>query len=845
MIFTFYSYKGGVGRTMALTNVAELFYIQGSKVLLVDWDLEAPGLERFYPQQADAILSKPGLMEILTDYKQHMSEEKQKEEKDALLPKIEDYLTTIKSKENSSMMLLSAGKRDKNNFSDYAHRVQSFDWQDFYQNWEGEIFFEWLRKEFEQIADIVLIDSRTGVTEIGGVTIYQFADVVVLLCAPNQQNIEGTYEMAKNFIRPEVKEIRQGRPLDLLIVPARVEDRAETRLLNAFKDQFIDKFDDFKPATLIGSLNSFWDLKIPYVPYYSFNEVISILDEGNKPSEDMVRAFSSLGNVMRSFVPISIKPQKDIQNLVHIAMRFPLRVLVVDTDNHTRMDLKVLLENWGYDVQVAEGNGQQLISQSKKIAISYRPHVVIIGLRLIDSYDEADNSGLELTKELKSAHCILYTGYLTHVLAREALNIDNISIVGKEESPERLHVAINNAVKDTAALRDLTIEMPMAWSPDKVIETIFGSTNNIPSDMVGDVISRLFPNSSKIKLELMTDLDNSPLLRKSQSVVLKAWEDDFEPVIIKLAPSQIIEKEIQNYKRYIYRRLTGNYTARLERSVIFWSLGGLTYINIGSDKLLSFSTIYREQEYQEILKPLRFFFTETWGSNYARQTELGESLLTFYNNAFDLQARLSVSPQGQVQKITSPLGNQLPNPIYWVNHHKKESAIKNAKLAITHGNLHSDNILVDKDNVWAIDFEKSGEGPIFRDFVELEIDIITRLLSLHKNNLSDLFEICVLLASPADLGETYKANRLHNVQLNKALAVIQGLRSIAYTVTGISDFREYLWTLLLSAVNLMSTISEDDPRKMRALIYSSVICSRFDHWDEIWPPQDWPKLSIL
>ncbi|HYE71696.1 MAG TPA: P-loop NTPase, partial [Blastocatellia bacterium] len=45
MIYTFYSYKGGVGRSMALANVAEWLYRQGLRVVIIDWDLEAPGLE--------------------------------------------------------------------------------------------------------------------------------------------------------------------------------------------------------------------------------------------------------------------------------------------------------------------------------------------------------------------------------------------------------------------------------------------------------------------------------------------------------------------------------------------------------------------------------------------------------------------------------------------------------------------------------------------------------------------------------------------------------------------------------------------------------------------------------
>ena len=42
---TFYSYKGGVGRTMAMANVAALLARKGRKVVMLDFDLEAPGLD--------------------------------------------------------------------------------------------------------------------------------------------------------------------------------------------------------------------------------------------------------------------------------------------------------------------------------------------------------------------------------------------------------------------------------------------------------------------------------------------------------------------------------------------------------------------------------------------------------------------------------------------------------------------------------------------------------------------------------------------------------------------------------------------------------------------------------
>lgn len=47
-VVTFYSFKGGTGRTMAMANVAWILATNGKRVLVMDWDLEAPGLHRYF-----------------------------------------------------------------------------------------------------------------------------------------------------------------------------------------------------------------------------------------------------------------------------------------------------------------------------------------------------------------------------------------------------------------------------------------------------------------------------------------------------------------------------------------------------------------------------------------------------------------------------------------------------------------------------------------------------------------------------------------------------------------------------------------------------------------------------
>lgn len=75
MIYTFYSFKGGVGRSMAMANIAEILCRRGLNVLMVDFDLEAPGLERFFDVddaivRPNKILERRGVIDLLYSYKE-------------------------------------------------------------------------------------------------------------------------------------------------------------------------------------------------------------------------------------------------------------------------------------------------------------------------------------------------------------------------------------------------------------------------------------------------------------------------------------------------------------------------------------------------------------------------------------------------------------------------------------------------------------------------------------------------------------------------------------------------------------------------------------------------------
>ncbi|NUP23145.1 MAG: AAA family ATPase [Streptomyces sp.] len=307
MIVTFYSYKGGVGRSMALANIADQLARSGMRVLMVDFDLEAPGLEHFFPIEHERVRGREGLLDLLLAFKYAMSvaaSSADEGEEDAYRD-LDRYICNVypRRSDGGRLDLLAAGLRQTDEqITRYGSELRRFDWQDFYYVWSGELFFEWFRRTCAEQYDVVLVDSRTGVTELGGVCAYQLADAVVALCAPNLQNMEGTAWMVRHFLSPQVKAVRGDRPLEVLVVPSRV-DQQDPGLLADFTERFARTFGRFTPLALDEAGLTFWELQVPYVPAYAFDEQV-ITDPGRTDDRRaLVRAYDNLRNAIALLAP--------------------------------------------------------------------------------------------------------------------------------------------------------------------------------------------------------------------------------------------------------------------------------------------------------------------------------------------------------------------------------------------------------------------------------------------------------------------------------------------------------------------------------------------------------------
>jgi DNA-binding NarL/FixJ family response regulator len=471
-----------------------------------------------------------------------------------------------------------------------------------------------------------------------------------------------------------------------------------------------------------------------------------------------------------------------------------------------------MLEPQGYRVQVAEGLGQELPNLAITLARSFRPHVAIVDLRLLDEYRD-ERSGLGLLHSLQPARCILYSAYLKPEVTREALKeYGAYDCIGKSEKPERLMYAIAEAALESCAgRRGLSVRLPSAWTHKKIVQTFFGDETDIPPDIVEDVIGQLFPDNREVVLETMEgEVASSISAYQRRSIVLKVYPDDLEPKVIKLAPVKRVRSEARNYQEYIRDRLIGSFYAQLERSAEFWDLGGSVYTFLGSSlkNLPSFSAFYRrEKDPEMILRPLKHFFKEVWRRHYEeRKRPENQSLFQIYDRSFRLKERLESFTNQEEKRAFPGLPGAHTNPVPWVLRHSDSSFIPEARVAITHGDVHGDNLFVDGEHAWAIDFERTGPGHVLRDFVELEVDILTRLATTNSQDLSGFYELAVALAAPTDPSTACQptASLSTKAEARKALYVISGIRCMAKEASRCRDSREYYWGLLLESQHCYS-----------------------------------------
>ncbi len=228
---TFYSYKGGVGRTLAAANFAVYLAKLGQKTVVIDFDLEAPGMDSKFPA-LELPDGQKGILDYVLDY-QLTNVDPGSIEQICLQVPVES------SGDNIPLWLIPAGDYRS---SEYYRKLNQLDWSlIFSEEREGVAFFqEFLARINRELQpDFVIIDSRTGIGEIAGFCTQQLADEVMMLSSLSAESIKMTGHIGQLIRQSEIAEAL-GKSIDVKVVVSRVPKPED---LEVFKKRCCELFE--------------------------------------------------------------------------------------------------------------------------------------------------------------------------------------------------------------------------------------------------------------------------------------------------------------------------------------------------------------------------------------------------------------------------------------------------------------------------------------------------------------------------------------------------------------------------------------------------------------------------
>jgi MinD-like ATPase involved in chromosome partitioning or flagellar assembly/tetratricopeptide (TPR) repeat protein len=290
-IVTFYSYKGGTGRTMALANVAWILASSGKRVLVADWDLESPGLHRFFrPFISPAtVRSSGGVIDLIRAYEEevHKVTANRPDYWYEEFARVTQYAFSIgwQFGDGGRLDFLPAGRQN----SAYTKTLTSLDWDEFHRRLGGNRFFQALRSDIKRRYDYTLIDSRTGLSDVADICTMHLPDILVDCFTLSDQGIDGAAEVART-----IRKTMQRRSLRILPVPMRV-DAAEKEKADAGRTLARRRFEGL-PAGLddAGRLRYWSRVEIPYQAYYAYEETLATFGDEPGDSKSLLSAYERL-----------------------------------------------------------------------------------------------------------------------------------------------------------------------------------------------------------------------------------------------------------------------------------------------------------------------------------------------------------------------------------------------------------------------------------------------------------------------------------------------------------------------------------------------------------------------
>ncbi|MEY2914385.1 MAG: hypothetical protein RLZZ184_3694 [Cyanobacteriota bacterium] len=232
-VVTFFSFKGGVGRTTALVATALTLARNGHRVAIVDLDLEAPGLSTiFFKDKVENF----GVIDYLLEKKIQNSNWSLRND----ILRINHPL--LLGNLGEQIYLFTAGNVDNN----YLEKLARLDFQNLVDHQLPETF-KGMLKELESAVkplDFILLDSRAGFHDIGGLALTDLSHAAVIFGRQSRQSWAGLTYVIRRLSRPLFEE-REKFPVILVHAMALASlERRRNEELREFKEQAYTAFQE-------------------------------------------------------------------------------------------------------------------------------------------------------------------------------------------------------------------------------------------------------------------------------------------------------------------------------------------------------------------------------------------------------------------------------------------------------------------------------------------------------------------------------------------------------------------------------------------------------------------------
>lgn len=571
----------------------------------------------------------------------------------------------------------------------------------------------------------------------------------------------------------------------------------------------------------------------------------------------------------------------------------PIRLLIACKEHRDELEWMENIDTerlaiYPHAAQVASSirSGKLLNDVLAEKVREYRCHVVLLEATLIEH--EADIYA-SICNNVRPAQCILMinTDTVSIMQAMWAVRT-NLWLTGSDLSFEMVrsggskHRSHDPDVYGNyyleAIAQNLKLDRPSTISSEKFKEEL--------KDEINYALGHLFTKYQRLTVEpLNPDAiavyhDPSAAPRIRSALVRITFNHERLHAIVKIAMWNRIRDEVDRYDEYIDNQLSGLRYARVEGHILLWNIGAVAYSLIGGSEMLfnrhdsvekeeepvyTLTDFYKESSYEDVCTLIPKLFS-CWERQYWQRQRIGDNMSIFqqYDKTWNgsLAKRLD-SYKNQTTLTLPGIPYRLLHPVHWLAEKQKRDPYCSGFATWTcigHGDLHADNVFVDSSGYcWFIDFERCGYGPLLQDFVELEADILTRLVDFDDQNPEDMetaYQLFIAIAEHLSPSSIIRIPERVNAdeRAMKAIYSLNTLRACANDLTQYQDSREYLWGTFLNSIFRATYLAENGiqtPQANLSLLLGSILCKRLELWQMEryppipWPPKDWPQVKWI